>query len=200
MNKLELLYPIFLLCIKYIDSDNYWKIVYEELSYGKCPYGIYIKNDYLCCNYKNKKFNYKINQDKEPGELYKETYNLLKNKFGLLSDNDRLNNKNLFLLHESEIYKDIKDDWNNIKKKNIKQLFIEKYIIKNSLEYDLSEQQSNELLQLILLGILLKTITTKNIIFKNYMIEDISCISFKKNQYIFDQDLFSFKQKYIILN
>ena len=64
----------------------------------------------------------------------------------------------------------------------------------------MSEQQSNELLQLILLGILLKTITTKNIVFKNYMIEDISFIKFKKNEYIFDQDLFSFKQKYIILN
>ena len=198
MKNLELLYPIFLLCLEFID-DNYWKIVYEDLSYGRCPYGLYIRNNYLCCNYKNKKFNYKI-EDKPPDIFYKETFNLLKNKFGLLSDNDKINNKKNFLLHESETYKHIKNDWNNIKKKNIRQLFIEKYIIEKSKKYNLTENQSHELLQLILLGLLLKTITNKNIKFKNYIIQDISCITFKKNKFYFVQDLFNFQQKFNIIN
>ena len=42
--KNDMIYPIFIDCMRYTD-DIFWKNTFEELSYGKCPYGIYISND-----------------------------------------------------------------------------------------------------------------------------------------------------------
>lgn len=189
MSKFELLYPIFLMCLNFIE-DNYWKVVYEDLSHGKCPYGLYIKNDYLCCNYKNKKFNYKI-EDKDPHIFYTETFDLLKNKFGLLSNSDKETDKSKFLLHQQELLENTYDDWNNIKKKNIKLLFIEQYIIENQKKYNLSRSDCQKLLNIVLLGVLLKTITSNDIVFVDKKIKKIEGISFKQNKFINNINLFN---------
>ena len=189
MSKFELLYPIFLMCLNFIE-DNYWKIVYEDLSHGRCPYGLYIKNDYLCCNYKNKKFNYKI-EDKDPYVFYKETFDILKNKFGLLSNFDKQNNNEKFILHQNNLLQDTFRDWNTIKKKNIKLLFIEKFIISNKVKYNLSNTMCQQLLHIILLGLLLKTITSNDIIFEDCRIKKIKGITFSKNKFINNINLFN---------
>ena len=189
MSKFELIYPIFLMCLNFIE-DNYWKIVYEDLSHGKCPYGLYIKNDYICCNYKNKKFNYKI-EDKDPYIFYTETFDLLKHTFGLLSNYDKQNNKEQFLLHQQDLIHDTSNDWNLIKKKNIKLLFIEKFIISNKTKYNLTNVMCQQLLHIILLGLLLKTITSNDIIFEDNQIKKIKGISFKKNRFINGINLFN---------
>ena len=51
MRLLELVYPFFLKCCEYTD-DIFWKFVFEDLAYGKSPYGTYITKNFLCCNYK----------------------------------------------------------------------------------------------------------------------------------------------------
>ena len=59
----ELIYPFFIDCCKYTD-DIFWKFVFEDLAYGKTPYGIYLTKNFLCCNYKGKEFSYKIDSKK----------------------------------------------------------------------------------------------------------------------------------------
>ena len=76
-------------CCKYTD-DNFWKFIFEDLAYGKSPYGTYITKNFLCCNYKGKEFSYKIDLNKESKILYDEIFNILHNKFGLLSQKDKL--------------------------------------------------------------------------------------------------------------
>ena len=63
--------------------------VFEELSYGKTPYGTYISKNFFCCNYKDKGFNYKID-DKNPEELHNDIYSLLVKKLGLLSQKKKI--------------------------------------------------------------------------------------------------------------
>ena len=46
MIKNELVYPIFLKCCE-ISDDDFWKYVFEELAYGRSPYGTYIKKGFL---------------------------------------------------------------------------------------------------------------------------------------------------------
>ena len=92
MNKFDLLYPILLECCQYI-SDNFWKNVFEDLAYGKCPYGIFISNSFLYCNYKDKRFSYKIDINQSSKQLYNDIYNLLYNKFQLRSNLDKFKNK-----------------------------------------------------------------------------------------------------------
>ena len=74
----KLVYPIFLECCKYT-KDNFWKYIFEDLAYKKTPYGIYIYCDYICCNYKGKEFNYKINSTKDSKELFDDIYRLFNN-------------------------------------------------------------------------------------------------------------------------
>ena len=87
MIKNELVYPIFLKCCE-ISDDDFWKYVFEELAYGRSPYGTYIKKGFLCCNYKSKEFTYKIDTQKDSQIIYDEIYDLLYNKLGLLSNDD----------------------------------------------------------------------------------------------------------------
>jgi hypothetical protein len=51
--KKEIIYPIFLECCQYAD-DTFWENIFEDLAYGKSPYGTYISKDFLCCGYKKK--------------------------------------------------------------------------------------------------------------------------------------------------
>ena len=71
--KKEITYPIFLKLAS-IQEDTFWKYIYEDLSYGKCPYGIYIQNDYICSFIKGKEFSYHFD-DKE--EHLKEIINII---------------------------------------------------------------------------------------------------------------------------
>ena len=57
--KKELLYPIFLECCQYT-SDIFWENIFEDLAYGKTPYGTYVSKNFLICNNKKKNFSYKI--------------------------------------------------------------------------------------------------------------------------------------------
>ena len=40
--KKEIIYPMFLRIASSME-DTFWKYIYEDLSYGKCPYGIYLQ-------------------------------------------------------------------------------------------------------------------------------------------------------------
>ena len=91
----KLVYPIFLQCCDYT-LDNFWKYIFEDLAYLKTPYGIYLQRDYICCNYKGKEFNYKIDISKSPKTLFNDIYKLFNKRFELLSEKDKLNRRDLF--------------------------------------------------------------------------------------------------------
>ena len=187
--KKEIIYPIFLECCEF-SEDTFWKNVFEDLSYGKCPYGTYITKDFFCCNYKNKEFSYKI-EKKEPEILYNDIYELLSKKLGLLSHKDKIKKKIDFSILEDEI-KENRKNWSNIRKKNIKDLLIENYVIEMKKKYSLSIKQSRELLSSIFIGMVFKVITVKDIEYSDGIIKNIDGISFKKKQIIFERDIYDF--------
>tara|TARA_E500000331_G_scaffold317735_1_gene329318 strand:+ start:1094 stop:1696 length:603 start_codon:yes stop_codon:yes gene_type:complete len=187
-----LVHPIFIKCIKYTE-DIFWKSIFEDLSYGKCPYGIYIYNDHICCNYKDKKFSYKIDSSKNSEIIYNDVYTIFKNKFGLLSKSDKLQKDKLLVNSQNKLSDNLNNNWSYIKKKNIKTIFLEKYVIKNTLKYGLSKNQSKALYNNIILGLVLKTINNIDIIYENREIKEIKCIKFNKHDYKFTCDLFNFK-------
>ena len=109
----KLVYPIFLECCKYT-KDNFWKYIFEDLAYKKTPYGIYIYCDYICCNYKGKEFNYKIDNAKDSKELFGDIYRLFNKRFELLSEKDKLNRRSLFEENENKILYLKKHKYNTI--------------------------------------------------------------------------------------
>ena len=80
-------------------EDTFWKYIYEDLSYGKCPYGIYLQNDYICCFIKGKEFSYRIIEDKS--DVLDDIHNLLKNRAGILSDKEKIQQKEDFFQKKS---------------------------------------------------------------------------------------------------
>ena len=186
--KKEIMYPIFLECIQLID-DRFWENIFEDLAYGKTPYGTYISKDSLCCNYKDKEFIYKI-EKKDPQKLYNDVYILLSKKLGLLSQQDKLNKKIDIQKIEEEI-KEGRKNWLSIRKKNIKDLLIENYVINMKNKYSLSIKQAKYLSSIIFIGIIFKIITVKDINYKNGIIEKIDGIEFKNKEIILLRDIYN---------
>jgi len=198
--KKEILYPIFLECFEYT-TDSFWENIFEDLSYGKCPYGTYINKNFLCCNYKDKEFSYKI-EKKNPQQLYNDIYNLFAKKLGLLSSRDKLKKKLDFNNIEEEL-KFNKNKWTDIRKKNIKDLLIENYVIDMKNKYSLSNKQSKNLLSSIFIGMIFKVINIKDICYNDGKINNINGIQFEKNKIIYDKNIYDFDinfQKCILID
>ena len=188
--KKEIIYPIFLECCN-IATDTFWKNIFEDLAYGKCVYGTYISKDFLCCSYKEKSFSYKI-EKKNIEELYNDIYNLLTKKLGILSQNEKIKKRIQFYDIEEKI-KSERKEWANIRKRNLKDLLIERYVIDIKKKYNLTISQTKYLLSVIFISIIFKVINTKDIIYENGKIINIKGICFKKNQIILKRDIYNLK-------
>jgi len=186
--KKEIVYPIFLECCQYA-NDNYWENVFEDLAYGKAPYGTYISKGFLCCSYKKKDFSYKIER-KNSKEIYDEVYNLLSNKLGLLSQEDKIKKHKVFIDIENSL-SDGRKTLNDIRKKNIKELLIELYVTKMKNKYSLTIKQSRYLLSIIYVGLVFKVLTSKDINYSNGEIDSIKGIEFTKRNVIVKKDLYN---------
>ena len=189
----EILYPIFLECLKYT-TDSFWGNVFEDLAYGKTPYGTYINKSFLCCNYKNKEFSYRI-EKKDSEQLYKDVYELLVKKLGLLSIRDKLNKKIDFNNIEEEL-KHARKNWNNIRKKNIKDMLIENFAIKMKNKHSLNLKQSRKLISSIFIGMIFKVISSKDINYENGEILSIDGFSFNENEVIIERDIYDIENEY----
>ena len=186
----ELIYPKFLDASQYA-NNTFWKYIFEDLAYGRTPYGTYIVKNFICCNYKGKEFSYKIDEEKSGEELYEELYSILYNKFGLLSFEDKQNLRTKFEKTQEENLSMVNTSWNSIKKKNIKHLMIENFVIMIKKKYSLTPVQTRELLSYITIGIIFKTISNDDIDYSEGKIKSIKGFSFKKNKIIIDKDIFT---------
>lgn len=185
--KKDLVYPIFLECCQFA-TDIFWENIFEDLAYGKTPYGTYISKDFLCCSYRNKDFSYKIEQ-KDPKVIFNELYNLLSAKLGLLSQSEKVTKRKAFKDLENTM-KDTRKNWNDIKKKNIKELLIELYVTDMQTKHSLSTKQAKHLLFIIFIAIVFKAITNNNINYENNRIQHIEGIDFVKKQIIIKKNLY----------
>lgn len=186
--KKEIVYPIFLECCQFAE-DIFWENIFEELAYGKCPYGTYISKGFLCCSYKNKEFTYKIER-KESKILYTDIYKLLTEKLGILSLKEKAQKKLAFHQLEKNIQHS-RDDWSSIRRKNIKDILYEKYVIDMKCKHNLTIKQARYLLAIISVSIMFKTITSKDIVYKDDRIVSIEGIEFSKNKVILKRPFYS---------
>lgn len=192
--KKEIVYPFFLECCQYA-TDTFWETIMEDLAYGKAPSGTYISKGFLVCGYKGKEFSYRLER-KEPSVLYEEVYKLLVEKLGILSQKEKAQKRLLF--HEMEkTIKQSRQEWGSIRRKNIKDVMYEKYVIEMKKKYSLSPKQCKYLLSIILLSILFKTITTKDIVYKDDRIQDIVGIEFETGKVLLKRPLYSTTQEVV---
>lgn len=186
--KREIVYPVFLECCQHAE-DTFWENVFEDLAYGKAPYGTYISKDFLCCSYKRKEFSYKI-EKKDASLLYNDIYNLLTQKVGLLSQREKVKKRKAFIDIEDSI-RESRKHWSDIRKKNIKELLIELYVTRMKNKYSLSIKQARYLLSIIMLGLVFKVISSDDIDYREGVIHSIEGIDFTKKQVIIQRDFYT---------
>jgi hypothetical protein len=186
--KKEIIYPVFLECCEF-SLDTFWSNIFEDLAYAKTPYGTYINKNFLCCSYRNKEFSYKIER-KDPKTLYTDIYNLLTEKLGILSHKEKIKKRADF--HKTELrIKETRQEWGNIRKKNIKDLLVERYVIDIKNKYSLSIKQAKYLLSVIFIAIVFKVITSKDIEYNDGKIQNIQGIEFLKKKIIIKRDIYN---------
>ena len=95
VSQREIVYPYFLHCCSKT-ADHFWKYIFEDLSYGKTPYGSYINKNFLCCNFKGKNFSYKLDFNKTYDKTFNDIYDLFVKKLGILSPTDKFNKRKKF--------------------------------------------------------------------------------------------------------
>ena len=173
--KKDIIHPQFLACCEFID-DEYWKYIFEELSYGKCPYGSYFQNNNICCKYKGKEFSYNILEENIE-KMANEIINLFKTKLYINSQTDRMNKLEKMYKTTSTIDS---QDWSNIKKKTIKEHLIENYVIQISKEYAISINETKLLYAFIIRNIMFKNIIDTDIEYSDNKIIDINSIYIDK--------------------
>lgn len=191
----EIVYPIFLDCCQYA-TDIFWESVFEDLAYGKTPYGTYISKDFLCCSYKRKEFSYKI-EKKDPKRIYKDVYDLLTNKLGLLSQREKVK-KRLEFHDMEESIKESRQTWTSIRKKSAKERLIEQYVIEMRKKHLLTIKQARYLLSIIFVAMMFKAITSKDIDYVDGKIQNINGIDFDKKHVILKRDIFEIQTTFAV--
>jgi hypothetical protein len=186
--KKEIVYPIFLECCQYT-SDSFWNNIFEDLAYGKSPYGTYISKDFLCCNYKKRDFSYKIER-KESHVLYEEVYALLTKKLGLLSNIEKVKKRKAFKDMEIST-RESRKEWSDIKKKNIRELLIELYVTRMKEEHSLNIKQARYLLSVIYMAMIFKVITSSDIDYQDGQVQSIQGIDFVNKRVFIDHDIYN---------
>lgn len=193
--KKEIIYPVFLECASVVDSidndeikgDYFWKLLFEDLSYGKPPQCTYLSKGHLCCSYKDKEFSYQIER-KDPTIILLDIYTLLTEKIGIQSQQDR-NRKKIEFKNLEKSIKENNKEWLSIKKKSTKDVLYENFVLKMRNLYNLDMKQCKYILSFITICLGFKTIGTKDIIFDNDKIAEIRGIRFSEGKFDIDDDL-----------
>ena len=177
-----LLYPIFLKFSSKL-QDNFWRFVYEDLSYGITPYGVYIQDDYICCYIKNKEFSWKIVEDNV--DSVQQLHELLQKKAGILSEKDKVEKK-------ENLKEEKMKEGKSMNKKTYRDNLIQNYIIKEGKKYEIRIDILKNLLSFLNNAFLFKVISVSDIVFNKLgEMESIKGIEFKKNKVVIKYHLFS---------
>jgi hypothetical protein len=158
MKKKEILYPVFL-SVSHLSADVFWKYLYEDLAYGICPFGTFMNNDSVFCRFKGKQFNYQFSS-KEPEEIETQLTYIFKTQLNIQSKMDYLSSRADFskILDTSH-----NKEWKDIKKKNIKDILLDNFIIKMKNKYNFNASQTHKLMCFIITGFQFKIITNLDI-------------------------------------
>ena len=186
MKDQTIVYPVFLHS-SFLCGDDFWKKIFEELAYGISPYGTFFDGNAICCRYKSQNFLFNFT-NQTPIEVYTKLKLIFQSKLKLKSKLDHFNDKRIFL---SVLSKQSCNEWVQIKKKNIKDILIEMYVIDMKNKHHLSVIQMKQLFSIIMLGFHFKLLTNKDIVYNidTKRIDSIEGISISTKRIFLDREL-----------
>jgi hypothetical protein len=168
----------------------FWRETFEDLAYGICYGGAYITKGVMCSKVKGKEFVYKFN-DKEPERICTDVTRLLREKLNIMSKNERKAMIDEMMEADQHNAQLRNMEWNEIKKKSIKDILFQNFLIKMKYQYELRDSQMKKLYNIINLCLLLKSLKNTDIVYKNGEIQEIKGFHFSKSRYRVDLDIYS---------
>lgn len=188
--KREVLYPIFLKCVPFVQNDLFWKETFEDMAYGICYGGSYITKGVLCSKVKGREFVYKFS-DREPEKVYADVMRLLRDRLNIMSRNERKAMIDEIVQMEANLNNLRNMEWSEIKKKSLKDVLFQNFLIKMKNTYELKDPQVKKLYKTINLGLMLKSIKNSDIVYTDGEIQEIRGFSFSRGRYRVDLDIYS---------
>jgi hypothetical protein len=155
--KREICYPIFLE-VASLATDPFWKMLYQDFAYNTYPIGIQIDEQVVLSTFKGQQFHYDFSA-KTADEICHELTDLLRTKRKIYSKKDTLSQRDYL----SHIFQEHKREWRAIKKKNIKDILIENFIITFRQKYNLTLKQSQLFHRFINIQFYFKRIVNENV-------------------------------------
>lgn len=165
----NILFPLFLKCYD-ITTDIYWINVFEKLAYGRPPFGTYLVDDTLRCNYINREFIYRIDPVKDIRVIFNELTGLLETKLDMKST------------YQTEVNEPVVS-WSDVRKKSQKEMYIQLYVVKLMKKYSLNITVARELMSNIIVYVTLNYISNHNIIYHNNFIDDIKNVEINGHKF-----------------
>jgi len=191
MSVKEIIYPHFLHCCQETE-DHYWKYIFEDLSYGRAPYGVYFTKGFMCCGFKGKEFSYRVDPHIPVPQLFKEVKTILNVKLGIKSSSDILSTREKFEKTSERLALHECNDWNLLKKKEVRGLLLENFIISRNKSFNRIKQK--RLLSSLMLAIQLKIINNEDISIYHGRVTEIKKWEKIQNTHLKDWD-FNIKKK-----
>ena len=183
MVKEVLRFPSFLeLSLRH--SNTFWSSVFKNLAFGRAPYGCYItSSNFLVCNTKAHAFSFSlIDEQKDINQMGNELINTLTCKMNFMSTSDRLRKHLRFKNVKKEIKeKFLSGSWLDIRKKKIKDLCIEIFVLKMCEKLFQSTSWCKRLLSSIIICFMFKRIDPTSVVYEHGEILDIMVLKIKKN-------------------
>lgn len=192
LKRNEIKFPIFLKILPLI-NDKYWTFIFEDLAYGKCPYGVYLEfkgngRYFIYCRIKGKDFSYEYNDEDDLNTIYENIHTLFMTRLKITSKTDITLKRVMF----DQTMKDTQHiSWNSIKKKSVRDNIIEHYVIRAKTDYDLTIKQARQLLSGLLLRFHLKLIISTDVDYdaSEDRIKHIRGLELSKRKYTFTTNL-----------
>jgi hypothetical protein len=199
--KSQVLYPILKKATE-LETDEYWKPIFEQLSMGKCTNKcIYISNNNILSANKRKQFSFPLLQDASDGNEEEDVAKFLEKIKKFLMTNTNLysnidNNKRKEVLNQKIDKKSI-IKWSDAKKKNIKKQLTMNFVLNMKTKYNMTMDAAKELSNIIFYAFKDKTHSSDDVNFENDEIESISDIEYDPNlkKFVNNRDLEECEEK-----
>ena len=157
-------------------ENSFWSTIFESLAYGKSPYGSYVTNsNFLVGKNKGNTFTYDLNDpEKSLDTLNKELKDILSTNLNLMSKGDRVMKIDTFNNVRGQLISNFRlKKWNDIRRKSIRDLLLEMYVIKISGEKHISLQNTHKILSSLLIAFMFKRISNDQVTVDNFEIKNI---------------------------
>lgn len=185
-------HPIFLRCCQYI-TDPFWIYLFEDMAYGKCPYGIILKDNCIYSVLKNREFTYSLDQEEKNIEkICEDLCQIFSSKLQILSQKDQFRHRSQCQTSVTNYMNNLYQ-WTDIRKKSLKDLLLEQYSLAQKQKQNYSYAFTRQLFAIVFIGIQFKTILSKHIHYKNRMITRIEGIDCYPSQIVCSINIFRTK-------